>query len=63
MGAPLEPAHLFFTIKEVAERYRVEIRTVEGWRYRGVGPRGIKIGGRVLFSIAELAKFEQLTGF
>lgn len=55
--------HVFLTTQEVAARYRVSDRTVEGWCYRGVGPKSIRIGGRRLFPIHELAKFEQITGF
>jgi len=29
-----------------------------GWRYRGYGPVGIKAGGRVLCSLAELERWD-----
>ena len=63
MGPPQDPPHMFFTTREVADRYRVSVRTVEGWHYRGVGPASRRIGGRRLYPIHELAKFEQITGF
>lgn len=63
LNTPLpDQPHLFLTLSEVADRYRVELRTVEGWRYRGIGPKAVKIGGRVLFPIHELMKFEEASG-
>ena len=55
--------HQFLTRHEVADRYRVSNRTVEGWHDRGIGPESIRVGGRRLYTIAALAKFEQITGF
>jgi predicted DNA-binding transcriptional regulator AlpA len=31
---------------EVAERLRVSLKTLEGWRRRGTGPVFIRLGGR-----------------
>jgi hypothetical protein len=58
-----DPSHMFFTTQEVADRYRVSVRTVEGWRQRCVGPKWIKLGGHIRYHLNELAKFEQITGF
>ncbi|MGK5448046.1 helix-turn-helix transcriptional regulator [Streptomyces radiopugnans] len=44
----------YLTTAEVAERYRTAESTVRYWRQVGKGPRGIKIGKRVLYSEAEL---------
>ena len=63
MGIANEPAHMFFTTQELAARYRVSIRTIEGWRQRGIGPKWIKIGGYVRYHLTALANFEQVTGF
>ena len=63
MNVPGQSSYLFLTTEEVAARYRVSIRTVEGWNYRGVGPASVRIGGRRLFPIHSLAQFEQITGF
>jgi len=30
--------------RQLAERLGVSIRTVETWRYRGIGPRGTRLG-------------------
>jgi hypothetical protein len=34
-------------------------RTLEQWRWRGIGPKYRRIGGRVIYSIAEVERFEQ----
>jgi DNA-binding transcriptional MerR regulator len=48
----------YLTTAEVAERYRTAESTVRYWRQVGKGPRGIKIGKRVLYSEAELLRYE-----
>lgn len=50
----------YLTTAEVAKRYRTADSTVRYWRHVGYGPRGVKIGRRVLYSEAELTRFEQL---
>lgn len=49
----------YLTTAEVAERYRTAESTVRYWRHMGYGPRGVKVGRRVLYSEAELARFDQ----
>lgn len=44
---------------EVAERYRTAESTVRYWRHLEKGPRGIKIGKRVLYPEAELLRYER----
>ena len=34
---------------ELAERWSLSPRTLEQWRWRGVGPRYLKLGGRVIY--------------
>ncbi|MEU0166767.1 helix-turn-helix domain-containing protein [Streptomyces iakyrus] len=48
----------YLTTAEVAERYRTAESTVRYWRQIGKGPRGIKIGKRVLYPEAELLRYE-----
>ncbi len=33
------------TQDELAERWRISPRTLKQWRWRGIGPRYLKIGG------------------
>lgn len=49
----------FSTTAEVAERYRTVPATVRYWRHAGIGPRGVKIGTKVLYRESELRKWEQ----
>ncbi|MEO0760460.1 MAG: helix-turn-helix domain-containing protein [Pseudomonadota bacterium] len=43
---------------ELAERWRMSPRTLEQWRWRGVGPRYLKIGGRVIYPLAFVEAYE-----
>lgn len=56
VGEPTE----FLTTEEVAARYRTSPATVRWWRQLGTyGPKGIKVGRRVLYSQAEIDRFEK----
>ena len=52
-------AAVFFKTSEVAERWKVSIRTLEGWRDRGIGPNFHKIGGRVRYHVDDLDRYER----
>jgi Helix-turn-helix domain len=43
---------------QLAERWHVSPRTLEQWRWRGTGPRYLKLGGRVLYRLADIEAFE-----
>lgn len=45
---------------EAADRLRVSCRTLERWRYEGVGPAYRKLGGRVVYPLASIQRFEEL---
>lgn len=47
----------FYTTEELAELLKVPVGTVHAWRYRGVGPRGHKIGRFVRYSVDETHKW------
>jgi hypothetical protein len=42
----------------LATRWRVSPRTLEQWRWQGRGPRFLKIGGRVVYRLADVEAFE-----
>lgn len=47
--------------EELVERWRQTISpaTLASWRCRGLGPRYVKVGGRVLYPIAEVEAYER----
>ncbi|WP_245729472.1 helix-turn-helix transcriptional regulator [Salinihabitans flavidus] len=45
--------------KELARRWGISHRTLERWRYTGQGPVFLKLGGRVLYRLADVETFEQ----
>lgn len=50
----------WLSTEQVAERYGVPVSTVRKWRHLGVtGPRGVKFGRHVRYSLAELERWEQ----
>jgi hypothetical protein len=49
----------YFTLDEVAARYRAPKETVRHWRKINYGPRGVKVGTRILYSRAEIARFDK----
>jgi predicted site-specific integrase-resolvase len=44
--------------KQLAERWNVSPRTLERWRWLGQGPVYLKLGGRVIYRLDEIEKFE-----
>jgi hypothetical protein len=43
---------------ELAERWRISPRTLERWRWLRLGPQFLKIGGRVVYLIADIEDYE-----
>lgn len=43
---------------ELAERWRISPRTLEKWRYLGIGVEHLKIGGRVIYRVADVRAYE-----
>jgi hypothetical protein len=50
--------HANLTQLELAERWRLSGRTLEKWRQARRGPRYLRVGGRVLYPIEEVRRFE-----
>jgi len=48
----------YLTTDEVAERYRTTAPTIRYWRMIDYGPKGVKIGRRVLYPVSEVKRFE-----
>ena len=49
----------YLTLPEVAEHYRTSPATVRFWRHKGIGPRGVVVGRRVLFSVDEIDRYDR----
>lgn len=51
----------YLTPEELVARFRGKItkRTLANWRSQGEGPDYTKIGGRVLYSVADVVAYEK----
>lgn len=47
------------TAKELAERWGLRPPTLRQWRWYDKGPKHFKVGGRVLYHLEEIEKFEE----
>lgn len=47
----------YFTEKEVSELSSYTLSTLQHWRWKGEGPKFIKIKNRVLYPISEVESF------
>jgi DNA-binding transcriptional MerR regulator len=43
---------------ELAERLNISPRTLERWRWLGEGPPFLKIGGRVVYRLQDIERYE-----
>jgi hypothetical protein len=48
----------FLNTSQLAKRWNKSPRTIENWRGRGEGPNYYKIGGKVLYDLAEIIELE-----
>jgi hypothetical protein len=49
----------YLTLLEVADRYRTTEAVVRYWRHTGYGPKGVRVGRRVLYPQAEIERFDR----
>lgn len=49
----------YLTTAEVAERYRTAEATCRYWRMINFGPRGVKVGRKVLYPMSEIERFDE----
>lgn len=61
MPSPNESRSVFLTTKEVAVRWRMSPRSLEGWRDKGIGPTYHVIGSSVRYHIEDVLEFESRT--
>ena len=50
----------FLNQVQLARRWHLSPRTLERWRWEGIGPHCLKIGGRVIYQLSEVEDYEQL---
>lgn len=55
----MEQTVVFLTTDEVAARWKISPRTLEGWRDKGIGPTYVRIGSRVRYHIDQIRRAEQ----
>nr|CUV26855.1 conserved protein of unknown function [Ralstonia solanacearum] len=50
----------YLTPQQVSDRYagRISPRTLANWRSAGTGPRFLRLGGRILYALNDLAAWE-----
>lgn len=48
----------WLTTAEVAMRYRTVPGTVRYWRHIGYGPKGVKVGKKVLYPEGQIRQFD-----
>ena len=53
--------HHYLTPDELSRRLRgaISVRTLANWRTQGQGPKYTKAGGRILYPLAEVMRWEQ----
>jgi hypothetical protein len=47
---------------DLARRWKISPRTLERWRWLREGPRYLKLGGRVLYRVADIEEFRSGSG-
>lgn len=50
---------VFMNQVDVSRRWKVSERTLERWRWSGVGPKFVKIGGRVKYRPEDIEAYER----
>lgn len=50
----------YITTKELSKRWKINPNTIEHWRSVGLGPKFIRIGRKILYSLNSISEFEQM---
>jgi excisionase family DNA binding protein len=45
------------SVKELAELLQVSVKTIYDWRYRGLGPKAIRVGRHVRYELDEIERW------
>ena len=49
----------YLTQSELSVRFRVSPRTLERWRWLKTGPNYTKLGGKIVYSLADVEAYER----
>ena len=49
----------YLTPQQLAKRWQFSHKTLEKWRYQGIGPHYTKVGKRLLYAMPDIVAFEQ----
>jgi predicted DNA-binding transcriptional regulator AlpA len=49
----------WLTSADLAKRYKTQQPTIRQWRFQRTGPRGVKIGRKVLYRLSEVQRWER----
>ncbi|WP_104112174.1 AlpA family transcriptional regulator [Arthrobacter sp. N199823] len=58
-ASQLEQEEPYLSLQQLAERLNVSVSTVRSWRAHGQGPRAMKLGRQVRFTIDSVREWEQ----
>ena len=58
-GAHPDEPIMHLTQRELSRRWRLSVRTLEKWRSKRTGLRFLKLGGRVVYRLADVEAFEK----
>jgi hypothetical protein len=58
MSQKLDSVVRHLTQGQLADRWQISPRTLERWRWVGEGPRFLKIGGRVIYRLQDVERYE-----
>jgi hypothetical protein len=45
--------------RELAQRFRISPRTLERWRWKKSGPNYVKLGGKIVYALADVEAYER----
>lgn len=54
-----QPADRLLSIDEAAAFLGLSVQTLYSWRYRGIGPKSYRVGGRAKYRLSELERWLQ----
>lgn len=50
---------IYLNPDELAARFRISPRTLERWRWKKTGPNYTKLGGKIVYALADVEAYER----